>query len=759
MMGHRSARIAGGLAAGIATAVLSLTAVSVARADDDDDAGGGLSAEQLSTPTSYFETGFLWSSDNEYKFGDYTGLVDDGFYFLGNFDLMQRSPYDAELPYYYRLRGLNLGLDSRYAGAEYKWPGLFGLSVFYDEWPKYVSDKEWTFFDDPSSSYLMLPPGWVKGNDPTDLTSLDTSLQDLGINHKRQTVGGKGSLVLPFGMEFDASYGYQWKKGNKLVGTVFGTNGGDPRAFLIPEQVDYRIQQIESHLRYADERVQVQLGYYGSGFDNDERYTRFENPYLDGNWPDRGANGYPYGQKGQAPDNWFHQITGSAGLNLPYNSRFTLNTAFGWMTQDDDFLPYTINPNIPTPLGLPGDGLDGRVETRLVTAQFLTKPLSWLAFKAKYRWNERDNDTSVDPYYIVQGDVGDQFTADEARLNRPYSFEQHKVDVDASFDVFRRTKLTALYTWDRRKRNLQEVSRNDEHTVGVKLVSNTLDFLSSGARYEHSWRSGTSYDCVRPVRATEAVVDPDLGCPSMSGSGLDYENHPLIRKYYMADRERDEVHSWINLTPVDVLTFGFDTRFYHDDYDDSTYGLTDRNSLAPTVDVTWFPLDWLNFYASYGFEQIESKQKSITWSSDGNAFDTARDWSVDTTDTFHTVTAGVEVEVIKRRLRVGLDYLFAKSREHFDVDPGPSAGTVDSFPDNETELHDISVHADLQITENFSTRVGYLYEIYDSSDWAVDGICPGCLNFSGSAAVIGTGGNSPDYNAHVVSVSVKYEFW
>jgi len=545
-----------------------------------------------------------------------------------------------------------------------------------------------------------------------------------------------------------------------VVGLSLGTNGGNPRSFLGPEQIDYVTHQVDSHLRWANETFQVQLGYYGSFFENEHDYTRWENPFLPSpGWPDRGPDGYPLGQKGQMPDNMFNQILASGGVNLPCNSRFTLNAAFGWAHQDDDYLPYTINPNIATPIGLPRDSLDGELQTRLITAQLLTNPLKGLHVKAKYRWNERDNQTPIDAYHYVSGDVGDQVMMDAGRLNRPYSFEQHNVDVEIAYDIFRRTKLTALYDWDRRERDLQEVERNDEHTFGFKLVSNTLSFLTGGARYERSYRNGSSYDCVRPLHDSEAVPDPTLGCPDEAGSGLTYENHPLMRKYYMTDRVRDEVHGWITVMPIETLSFGIDTRYWNDDYDDATYGLQSRSSIVPGVDVTWFPLEWLSLHAFYTYEEFESHQDSISWSNDASAFDPANRWSVETKDVFHTGGVGFDVEAIPNRLRFGADYLYAKSRGEIDANVGANLGPLLPFPDLETKLQDISVHTEVQITRNFSTRVGYLYEMFESTDWGVDGVCPGCMNFGGSTAVIGPGGSSPDYDAHVVSWSMKYEFW
>jgi hypothetical protein len=54
-------------------------------------------------------------------------------------------------------------------------------------------------------------------------------------------------------------------------------------------------------------------------------------------------------------------------------------------------------------------------------------------------------------------------------------------------------------------------------------------------------------------------------------------------------------------------------------------------------------------------------------------------------------------------------------------------------------------------------RVGYLFETFDSHDWATNAMCPACL--SSDNAVVASGERPPDYNAHVVSLSMIYRFW
>jgi MtrB/PioB family decaheme-associated outer membrane protein len=707
----------------------------------------------LTTNVSTLELGTLFSSDDDFKFTDFTGVgqgfEDDGWSILGNVDLRRRSAFDAERAYYYRIRGLNLGLDSRYIDAEYKMPGLFGISLFYDEMPKYQTDSAQTFMRNAGSGFLTLPSSWMV----TSISDFDNFLYINEIDHKRETAGAEISLILPSNFDFDASYQRQTKRGEKLTAAVIGSN-----SMLVPEPLDYTTHQIDSHIRYTVDDLQLQLQYYASGFYNDLNSLTWQDPR-----PGRAPVGFAsggLGRKASAPDNWFHQVTASGGLDFPANSRIMLNAAFGWGTQRDDYLPYTINSNLSVPLGLPRTNLDGKLETRLVTARFVSNPLPKLGINVAYRWNERDNESPIDTYFRVLSDSRNQ-SVNDARVNRPYSFEQHKVDADVSYRVYKRTKLTLMYEWDRMTRNLQEVHKNNEHSVGGKLVSRLNQYVNLGARYEHSFRDRSYYDCVRPLIAgLPSGVLTDPGCPSLGGTSKEFENQPLLRKYNMANRRRSDTHAWLTITPLGNLSIGSHVKLIDDDYYKSTLGRTDYQLLSAGLDLSYAATDALIFHAFYTHDTSKSKMNS---SSSATSFDPDNGWSSKDRDNTNTVGAGFDFDVLPDRLSIGFDYLYARSEGKVDtiwvIDPstGAEGPRLPLFPNNETSLHDFSVQGNLQITRNLSMRVGYLFEKFNSYDWATELVCPACLDSSNR--VVASGESPPDYNAHLVSLSLIYRFW
>jgi MtrB/PioB family decaheme-associated outer membrane protein len=752
-----------------------LTAFAVALFTSTSWAEEDMRYHDLTTHVSTMELGTFYNSDDDFKFGDFTGLEEDGWSILGNFDLRRRSAFDAERAYYYRVRGLNLGLDSRYIDAEYQKPGLFGVSLFYDEIPKYQTDTAQTFMSNAGASFLTLPPpplfpkpdpcgfpitsSFPEDQDPLFPQDGGKCFHDNDIDHKRKTAGGEISLILPNNFDFDASYQHQRKNGEKLTSTMIGDNWGGGGSQIVPEPLKYTTHQIDSHLRYTADDYQIQLQYYASGFYNDLNGLAWQDPRNSGvigvGFDDDGV-----GQKASMPDNWFHQVTASGGLSLPANSRVMLNAAFGWGTQRDDFLPYTNNPNInadpglPLGLRLPRPDLDGELETRLVTARFVSNPLPKLGINVAYRWNERDNDSPIDTYYRVIADSGDQ-DPNDARVNRPYSFEQHKVNADVSYRIYKRTKLTLMYEWDRMTRNLQEVHENNEHSVGGKLVSRPNQWVNLGARYERSYRDRSSYDCVKPYISGEppgTVVNP--GCPHAARSGKDFVNSPQLRKYYMANRRRNDTHAWLTITPLGNLSIGSHLKFIDDDYYKTTFGVTGYRLLSTGLDLSYAVTDALNLHSFYNHDKTRTEMDSTTSST---SFNPANYWSSRDKDTTNTFGAGIDFDVIPDRLSVGFEYLFAKSKGRVKTVRDVGGPVAPPFPDNETELHDVSVRGNLQITRSLSMRVGYLFEKFDSDDWAIGSVCPTCL--ATNNAVIASGERPPNYDAHVVSLSMIYRFW
>jgi MtrB/PioB family decaheme-associated outer membrane protein len=410
-------------------------------------------------------------------------------------------------------------------------------------------------------------------------------------------------------------------------------------------------------------------------------------------------------------------------------------------------------------VALPRDSLNGKVRTGMASLRFVSRPLPKLDLAFGYRWNERDNDTPVDVYQRVLNDAGDATDPDQdfenAHINRPYGHDKHKVDVDVSYRLPLRSKVTLSYDFEQIRRHLEEVDQSDEHGFGVKLITRPFNRVSIGIRAQRSYRDEDHYDCVEPLVQTEPPsLLGDPGCEF----GQDFENHPDLRKYNQTDRRRWDTHLWANIAPLDDVNLGFKVRYVDDDYFNSELGLVDQRYFSTGMDASWTPTDRLLFHLFYDYEERRSKQDSLSWSPFSSPTNLSNGWSTRDTDRFHTTGLGFEFTVIPERVTLGAEYLFARSREILDTRVNTFREDR-PFPDATTELHDVSLRSELHLTENFSLRVGYLYERFKSRDWQIDEVCPACLAADGDeAAVLALGEESPDYSAHVGTVSLIFRF-
>ena len=300
-------------------------------ADDEEDLGFDIeemSPEQrdqrdrllreLTLPRSFVELGTYYQSADSYKYGDFTGLDQEGFDVLGNFDIRRRAPWESEETWNLRLRGYNLGLDSRSLRAEYGQQGLFDVWADFSQIPKFWSDDVESPYRGFGSRSLDLPPDWVAADSTAGFLTLDGDLRRHSIEHLRRDVGGGFSLALPWDLELEASYNRETKEGRKFTSAVIGSSGGNPRAAIVAEPVDYETQDVDALLRFDGERGQLQLGYYLSHFDDANEsltwQTAFLRPPGSGTWDPSASFPSGLGQQVHAPGQRLPSDPGLGGL-------------------------------------------------------------------------------------------------------------------------------------------------------------------------------------------------------------------------------------------------------------------------------------------------------------------------------------------------------------------------------------------------------------------------------------------------------------
>jgi len=654
--------------------------------------------------TGQLDIGVGYVSDDSYKFGEYNGLYKQGAYFIGDADLRVRGE-DAK---YWDIRATNLGLDSRSISIEGGKQGSYKLLFSYDELPHYISDSTVTPFLGVGSNNLTLPASWVRGTSTATMTDLSNSLHDQNLETKRKRLGLGATLIASGNWQYAVNFRRESREGTQAVGSSFFFNSAQ---LVMP--VEYVTQQIDVSASYARDKLQAKFAYYGSLFSDDNTALTWQNPYSS-------ANGADSGQLALPPDNEFHQIMASLGYDVSEKVRATGEIALGRMTQNANFLAPTVNTSLAGyPFALPRNSLDGEVDTTNVNLKLASTLTPDLRMNLAYIYNDHDDKTPQAAYTWI---TTDSLVNAVTRTNLPYSFTQTKLKFDADYRFTGSTKLTAGIDNDVNKRTYQEVSNTTENTYWAKVKTRAPKNVEVTLKLAHAVRDVGNYEVLPWLNPAE---------------------NPLLIKYNMADRDRDQGALRIELLGLEDMTIGFGIDYAKDNYTNSVVGLTESKDITYSADATAILSEKTNLYVYLNHEKINSTQL-------GSSTATTPDWTGQNEDTVNTLGLGVKHTFIEKKLNVGADYNVTKSRGKVLVDTGAVGA---GFPDNTVDLQTLKLYATYQMRDNLSLKGTFVYERFDSTNWSIDGVAPDTI-----PNVLSLGAVSPTYNVHVIMMSLRYKF-
>lgn len=660
------------------------------------------------------EAGSLYADGAAARFGEFDGITEDGAYLVLDGSAGAQSG-DGR---FWRVSAADLGLDNRSIGFATGQSGRWEVDAGYVASPYNRYDTTVTPFLGEGSS-LTLPAGWVRAGSTQLMSALDSSLggYDLGTTRDRWTLAGR--LGGDSRWKTELHFSHETRDGDRLRGSNFVTT-----ASQLAAPVDTVTDQVDWSARYETARGVVTLSYFGSFFSDRSGEVAWDNPFT------AIAPGADRGRAALEPDNHYNQLGVSLGYALGPAWRVTFNGSLGRSKQDDAFLPYTTNPLIVTP-ALPRDSLDGSVDVTHADLQLsgdagaLVSWLEGLRGRFGYRYDERDNGTPRAEYTYVESDT----FPGGVESNLPYGFRRQRLWVAGDYDVARLLwpgagrPLQLSGEWDHEEwdRTFQEAANTTEDRGWVRLRASPLAWLSVQARYGAANRDTDPY-----------VVDTGASAPQ----------NPLMRKFNLADRERDFWDAGIDLSlPGDVTVSlgGFERK---DDYVNSGLGLTRMRDSGETADVSWAISEQASVYAFYGRQEIDGVQR-------GSQSYGAPDWQANTHDRFETASAGLRLDRLRERWNLRFDYFLIDGRGEIEM----RNGVAQSFPPLRTRSHGPRLEVEFQATPALEV-IGLLrYEHYDAHDWSLEGVAPDT-----APAVLASGADPYDYDSKLIGLSFRYRF-
>jgi MtrB/PioB family decaheme-associated outer membrane protein len=647
--------------------------------------------------------GFGYVNKDSYRFGDYRGLEQEGLYLALDGDAHFRNLQGRYVDMYAR----NFGYDSREFDIRNGNRGVYELRFGWQAIPKYRGYGTQTPFLGAGGDYLVLPDDWVKANTTSGMDALESSLNVAPLKTNRKIMDAGLTLHLGSAWSYRIDYQRQQKKGTRTLGAgMFYTNSS-----ILPAPVDFTTDLLDMDLTWSNKRAQLTLGFISSKFDNSNSSLTWQNPF-------RSSPQHSSFRAALEPGNEFYQFSLAGAYAFTPQIRLSGKAVIGELTQDDPFLPYTINP-IYSDLPLPRSSLDGRVDasTYNLTGKLYTRISSKLSFTARGKWDERDNKTPVDAYTPVVTDL----VVTAPRYNRPFSYKREQYSADLRYRAHRVIRLSGGLRQYNMDRTLQAVERTEETTWWGEAKFNPGFTSELRFKYESANRDIDDY------------LQPEDGGPV---------DHPLMRKFNMADRDADRV-----LIQADFMLtekFGFNLGYIkaEADYENSELGLQNSDTESYSVDLNYAINDKVNLYAFYNLDYIDADMSNSTGGS-------ATPWEAVTKDRIETYGLGLSA-TISEKSSIGFDYVSSDSKGDISVQ---TSNEEDPFDSLVTDLSNFKFYFDYAFNDRWGYKLYAEQEEYESSDWAIDG-----MGVDGINSVLSMGEQSPDYKVWYYRFQLSYRF-
>jgi len=219
-------------------------------------------------------------------------------------------------------------------------------------------------------------------------------------------------------------------------------------------------------------------------------------------------------------------------------------------------------------------------------------------------------------------------------------------------------------------------------------------------------------------------------------------DHPLMRKFNQADRDRDTARVDLDFYPVPALSINLNYFKASSDYKKSAIGLQQSEDQSYTINLNYAAGSRLNLYAFYSRDEIDADIVNA-------ASSTAIPWNAVTRDLITIAGLGLSAS-INDKSSIGFDFISSNSKGDISVQ---TSQDEEPFRPLRTNLNNATLYFDHEVNEHWGFKLFAEYEKYTSQDWAIDG-----LGVDGLDTVLTMGLQSPEYSAWYLRVQANYRF-
>jgi len=687
------------------------------------------------------------------------------------------------------------------------------------------------------------------------------SFQNVNLKTRREAYDGGFSVVISPQFDLKASFKHETKTGAKPMGVV--SSQVSEYAATLADPIDQTTDQFNLGLAFRGENAFLSADYYGSLFKNNIHSVTWN----DSSDPTKTATyaSAPSNQFHQLSLTGGYNFTKATKLTINGSyARNTQNESYVTSGQDGQF-------PLGLPQGSL-EGLVVTKAFGMKLTHKATNDLKFGAnYKFENRDNRTPINTYYfhDANEAASGNFafGTLGGLTIAQLgsnlnvynNRPYSKKSNDLNLDADYRITKGQAVKIGYDFQKINRdcgtwyNCADAPETKDNTLRAEWRGNLAEQLSARVGYGRSKRTVNYDENAFLALVPDASVIPTTGAGAgatmsayqwMLTNGVTGFGQPLgygataagdntifgasnnvvpnalygsrnviseligMRRYNMADRNRDKLRTGLNWQATDQFSMTAGIDFDKDNYSNSLYGLKDSKATTFNLDGTFSPSENFSATAFYTYEDRRSTSAGDAFGSNNNGtgnnatvsvggvvtgatavsggcystvaaknqnakIDQCLNWSTDMRDKNSTLGLTVRHKgLMAGKLDLKGDVVYTRAKTDIGVNGGSyvqnplltsTAGQTAAvafyyipaaaLPTVTTNTLEVRIGGRYEIDKASAVRVGYTYSRLKAVDWAYNG-----MQFGTGTNYLPTNEQAPNFTVHVIGAAYAYSF-
>ena len=506
--------------------------------------------------------------------------------------------------------------------------GRHYVSFSWDQIPHVYSTSAQTIYNGVGSTNLTLPPGLsnqlfgdagctpgpagcivpvTPANAAKVQQDILTSTHQTDIGIRRDTASVEYRYTPDDHWDWRANYSNTRRTGTQPDAVLFAQSTVGVRVD-VPKPVADTTQNYGASGEYAgvsawNQKFNLKVAYNGSTYTDDASSYTVQNPFCPiGAVNPVCANGFgataPVALMSSWPSNQANGASTTAGVDLPFNSRYMGTVSYTNMRQNQQFQPFTLTPFTTTggvPAGwsgipgvpvnslaaLPTQSLNGNINTLLVNNVITTQLTPDLKVKTSYRFYNYDNGTPE----IKFSDwvLNDAFNAKIFAFLAPVqsisvSYNKQNVGSEINWRPSREWNLGAMYGYERYDYIRTDVDTTRENSGKFYVDWKPAGWMTARASVLGSERRYDNYDYLAFVGIAQWP----------SGGASQYST--AYRQFMFDNRDRLRVQTSLAVDVFHNVTLTPTLSYRDDNYmlnRATEVGLNSDKAVSAGVELAW----------------------------------------------------------------------------------------------------------------------------------------------------------------------------